>query len=336
MGRRGTGGRKLEVHIKNNREGELIFRFTPERLAEAFGRSPDMGRCIEARIDWDLDNFERSMRTADALITWDLPTEDLAARAPNLKWIHIIGAGIEHLMPLDWLPRGVALVNNRGVHAPKSGEFGAMAVLMLNNHVPRFAAQQRARAYEPIFSTPAAGKTLAIIGVGEMGGAVARQVRKLGLYIIGVRRHGRRCRWVDEMHGPEGIDQALRRADFVLVTTPLTPETKNLIDRRRLGLMKPGAGLINMSRAQVVDYRALAERLRDGGLAGAILDVFDPEPLPPSSPLWNTPNLIVTPHVSSDDGVSYVPRTLDLFFDNVRRTLAGRPLRNRVRPKLGY
>ncbi|MEE9210959.1 MAG: NAD(P)-dependent oxidoreductase, partial [Kiloniellales bacterium] len=243
------------------------------------------------------------------------PTENLAARAPKLKWIHIIGAGIEHLLPLDWLPPGVALVNNRGVHAPKSGEYGAMAVLMLDNHLPRLVTQQRAAAFEPVFSTPAAGKTLAVIGV---------------------RRHGRRARWVDEMYGPEGIDEVLRRADFVLVTAPLTPETENLIDRRRLDLMKPGAGLINMSRARVVDYRALAEKLRRGSLAGAILDVFDPEPLPPSSPLWRTPNLIVTPHVSSDDDVSYVPLTLDLFFDNVRRYLAGRPLRNRVRPKLGY
>ncbi len=336
MAKPGAGGRKLEVHIKNNREGEAVFRITSERLAEALARHADVAPRIEARLDWDLDDFDRSMATADTLVPWALPTENLAARAPKLKWIHIIGAGIEHLLPLDWLPPGVALVNNRGVHAPKSGEYGAMAVLMLNNHLPRLVTQQRAAAFEPIFSTPAAGKTLAVIGVGKMGGAVARQAKKLGLYIIGVRRHGRRARWVDEMYGPEGIDEVLRRADFVLVTAPLTPETENLIDRRRLDLMKPGAGLINMSRARVVDYRALAEKLRRGSLAGAILDVFDPEPLPPSSPLWRTPNLIVTPHVSSDDDVSYVPLTLDLFFDNVRRYLAGRPLRNRVRPKLGY
>ncbi len=336
MAKRKTGGRKFEVHIKNNRGSEAVFCVTPERLAEALERNPDVAPHVEARLDWDLDDFDRSMRTADALMTWDLPTEDLAARAPNLKWIHIIGAGIEHLLPLDWLPPGVALVNNRGVHAPKSGEYGAMAVLMLNSHLPRLVTQQRAAAFEPIFSTPAAGKTLAVIGVGEMGGAVARQAKKLGLYVIGVRRHGRRARWVDEMYGPEGIDQVLRRADFVVVTTPLTPETENLIDRRRLGLMKPGAGLINMSRARVVDYAALADKLREGSLAGAILDVFDPEPLPAASPLWDTPNLIVTPHVSSDDDVSYAPLTLDLFFDNLRRHLAGRPLRNRVRPRLGY
>ncbi len=138
------------------------------------------------------------------------------------------------------------------------------------------------------------------------------------------------------MFGPEDLDRVLARADFALVTTPLTPETVNLLDRRRLDLMKPTAGLINMSRAAVIDYEAVAAKLRDGSLAGAILDVFDPEPLPQTSPYWNTPSLIVTPHVSSDDVESYAPLTLDLFFDNAARYLEGRPLRNRVRPKLGY
>jgi phosphoglycerate dehydrogenase-like enzyme len=320
----------------NDRDGEMVFRITPPRLAEALARNADVAPRVETRIDWNLDNFDRAMRGADALITWDLPRADLAARAPKLKWIHVIGAGIEHLLPLDWLPPGAALVNNRGVHGPKAGEFGVMAVLMLNDHMPRLYSRQRAHAFEPVFSTPVPGKTLAVIGVGALGGAVARQAKKLGLYILGVRRHGRPNRWVDEMFGPEGIDEVLRRADFVLVTMPLTPETENLIDRRRLDLIKPGAGLINMGRARVVDYDALADKLRDGSLSGAILDVFDPEPLPPGSPLWDTPNLILTPHVSSDDDEGYIPRTLDLFFDNVRRHLAGRPLRNRVRPKLGY
>ncbi len=336
MAKRGTGSGKFRVHIMNNPVGEMVFRITPERLAEALARCPDVARRVDTSMDWGQENFDRAMGDADALIAWRPPTENLAERAPKLKWIHTTGAGVDHLLPLDWLPSGVALINNSGVHAPKCGEFGMMAVLMLNEHMPRFYSQQRAHSYGSVFTSPIAGKTLGIIGVGEMGGAVARRVRKLGLKIIGVRRHGGPSRWVDEMFGPEGIDEVLRRADFVLVTTPLTPETEHLIDRRRLGLMKPAAGLINMGRARVVDYDALSGALRDGGLSGAILDVFDPEPLPPESPLWDTPNLIMTPHVSSDDDEAYIPRTLDLFFDNLRRHFAGKPLRNRVRPKLGY
>ena len=327
---------KLRPHVKNNRAGEAVFRMTPDRVAEALARNSDIAGRVEVFIDFDLDSFEESIATADALITWDLPTANLRARAPRLKWIHVIGAGIEHLLPLDWLPRGVTLVNNRGIHAPKSGEYGAMAILMLNNFMPAMYTRQRAGRFDPMFATPAAGKTLLVIGCGEMGGAVARAAKRLGVHVIGVRRHGRPARFADEMHGPGAIDALLPRADFVLITTPLVPETEGLIDRRRLDLMKPSAGLINMSRARVVDYVHLARKLTEGSLSGAVLDVFDPEPLPPDSPLWHTPNLICTPHISSDDDVSYTPLTLDLCCDNLRRTLEGRPLRNRVRPRLGY
>ena len=327
---------KIHVHIKNNRAGEEVFRATEARFAEACRRNPDVAEHIHATIEFDLDNFETSIAEAEALMTWDLPTENLAARAPKLKWIHIIGAGVEHLQPLDWLPPGVTLINNRGVHAPKAGEYGMMALLMLNNRLPYLYSRQRDREYVELFSSAIAGKTLLVVGLGEMGGAVARQARKLDMKVIGLRRHGKASPDADAVHGPDAIDRLLPEADFVLVTTPCTPETRGLLDRRRLDLMKPSAGLINMGRAPVVDYGALADKLREGSLSGAVLDVFDPEPLPPESPLWDTPNLVITPHTSSDDLETYTPLTLDLFFDNLRRQLAGQELRNKVRPDLGY
>jgi len=138
------------------------------------------------------------------------------------------------------------------------------------------------------------------------------------------------------MGKPGDLDRFLPRADIVLVTVPLTKETRQLVGKRELDLMKPEAGLINMGRARVVDYEALAAKLTREELSGAILDVFDPEPLPADSPLWTTPHLLISPHVSSDDVVQYVPRTLDLIFENVRRLLAGRPLKNRVVPEREY
>jgi phosphoglycerate dehydrogenase-like enzyme len=137
------------------------------------------------------------------------------------------------------------------------------------------------------------------------------------------------------MFRPDALDRLLPEADFVLVTAPLTPATRGLLGRRQLDLMKTEAGLINMGRAGIVDYEALVDKLTRGELAGAILDVFDPEPLPASSPLWRTPNLIMTPHCSSD-APDYADRTLDLFFDNFRRYLARRPLRNMVDRALQY
>ena len=128
--------RRLNLHIKNNRAGEEVFRMTPQRYRAAAKRNPAVAARVRAKIDFDLDNFESSIAKAHALVTWDLPTEDLARRAPHLRLIHIIGAGVEHLQPLNWLPPRVTLTNNRGVHAEKAGQYGIMALLMLNNALP--------------------------------------------------------------------------------------------------------------------------------------------------------------------------------------------------------
>lgn len=341
-----TGNGKIRVHIKNNHaspetfpptpEGEEVFTITPERFAAAGERHPDVADHLDVVIDWDTDRFAESMATAEALVTWDLPTENLGDVAPNLKWIHIIGAGVEHLCPMDWVPDGVTVVNNKGAHAAKAGEFALMAVLMLHNKMPAIATNQKTATWLSHFSTPIAGKTALIVGTGSLGGGAAHQLKKLGIEVLGVSRHGRPHPDIDEMATTDQLDAMLARADYVFVATPATPETENLFDRKRLARMKPGAGIINVGRAAVMDYDALVELLESGHLSGAILDVFDPEPLPADSPLWSTPNLVVTPHVSADDGDNYVPITLDLFFANMRRYLAGEPLQNVVNPTLGY
>ncbi len=339
-------GNPIRVHIKNNHaspdtfpptpEGEKVFTITRERYQSVAEQHPDVARHLDVFIDWDLDHFHESMRTAEVLVTWDLPTENLAQVAPKLRWIHIIGAGVEHLCPMDWVPEGVTVVNNRGAHAAKGGEFVLMAVLMLHNRMPAIIGNQQAARWESLYSTPIAGETVLVIGVGNIGGSVARLCRRAGLRVLGISRHGRASPDVDEMYTPDAIDEILPGADFVIMATPLTPETRNLLDRRRQSLMKPGCGVVNVGRAGTMDYHALAENLRGGHISGAVLDVFDPEPLPADSPLWKTPNLIVTPHVSADDGESYVPMTLELVFENMRRYLAREPLRNSVRPELGY
>jgi phosphoglycerate dehydrogenase-like enzyme len=324
------------LHIKNNRHGEDVFRMSAERYHEAAQRHPEVAARVEVTIDLDLDHFDESMATANALVTWDLPTDDLKQRAPHLRWIHIIGAGIEHLLPLDWLPDGVTLTNNRGVHAEKAGQYGLMALLMWNNAITRLVDEKRKHHYVERFTTAITGKVLVVVGAGAMGSAVARQAKRIGMRTIGIRRRPRRTAGFDEMHAVDALDELLPTADFVVVTAPATTETRNMIDERRIGLMRPAAGLINMGRASVVDYEALAAALRGGTLAGAVLDVFNPEPLPASSPLWDVPNLVITPHMSSDDALTYAPRTLDLVFDNLGRLLAGKPLRNRVDPIQGY
>ncbi|MHA1151565.1 MAG: D-2-hydroxyacid dehydrogenase [Alphaproteobacteria bacterium] len=326
------GARKsVRVHVASLRSQSDVFRVTPERFAAAAARHPDVGQRVDVDFSWDFEGFAEAIADADALIGWRFPQDDLADLALRLKWIQLTGAGLEHLQPLDWLPPDVTLTTNSGAHAPKAAEFATMAILMLNNNLPQFVTNQRNARWEQRFGTGIEGKTLAIVGVGAMGGAAAQWVKqRLKMKVLGVRRSGRGHRYVDEMVRPNELDRILPRADFVLVTAPLTRETEGLIGARALASMKQGAGIVNMGRARVIDYDALADNLRRGRLSGAILDVFDPEPLPAESPLWSTPNLIIVPHVSSDDTAVYMDRTLDVFFDNVARFLSNRPLRNRV------
>jgi len=336
----------IKVHIKNNRwaegsfpntpEGEEVFTITRGRFESAIAEFPDIAGAIDVFIDWDSDNFAASMKDAEVLLTWNLPTEDLGAVAPKLKWIHCIGAGVEHLLPMDWLPDGVVLTNNKGVHAAKAGEFGLMSILMLHCHMPAIVTNQRDRVYDSLYASPIAGKTLVVIGTGTLGGSVAKKLQGLGVHVIGVNRHGKPVDGCDEIVTSGHLEEVLPRADYLLCATPDTPETRGLLGRRQLDLMKPRAGLVNIGRQSIVDYDALCDKLEEGSLAGAIVDVFDAEPIAASSRLWNTKNLILTPHVSADDGDAYVPMTIDLFLRNMALHLAGKPLLNPVRPELGY
>jgi glyoxylate/hydroxypyruvate reductase A len=328
-------GRPIALHVDNSSSYDQVFWITPERWAAAARRHGAPARRLDARIAWDLDGFDEAMQRAEILIGWEFPRKDLAARAPRLRWIHLTGAGLEHLAPFDWIPERVVVTNNSGVHAPKAAEYAEMAILMLANRIPLHVTNQREARWQQFFPAPATGKTLLIVGVGAVGGAAAARARRLGLRVLGIRRSGRPHHHVDRMFRPDSLDRLLPGADFVLITAPLTPETRGLIGRRQLDLMKPEAGLINMGRAGIVDYDALREKLARGELSGAILDVFEPEPLPPTSPLWHTPNLVMTPHCSSD-APDYADRTLDLFFANLSRYLAGRSLRNVVDRALQY
>jgi phosphoglycerate dehydrogenase-like enzyme len=336
----------IKLHIKNNHAGpdtfpstpesEPVFTISMEKYQQAALKFPDLADRLDVFVDWDTDHWVESMRDAEILLTWNLPTENLAEVAPKLKWIHCIGAGVEHLCPMDWVPEGVTITNNKGAHADKAGEYALMAVLMLHNKMPEILHNQRSALWNSLFSTPIAGKTVGLIGVGSIGGGAAVQLDKLPLHIIGVSRHGKPHPQVHEMVAMDQLDAVLPRMDYLFVSLPSTPETRGLFGRERLQSLKKGTGVINVGRGSTFDYDALAELLASGHLSGAVIDVFDEEPLPPDSPLWASPNFVVTPHVSADDGDSYVPITLQLFFDNLERYLDSEPLRNVVRPELGY
>lgn len=336
----------IKVHVKNNRwapgtfpntpEGEEVFTITQERLDHALNEFPQLRDELDFFIDWDTDHFNQSMADTEVMLTWNFPTDNLSKIAPKLKWIHCSGSGVEHLSPMDWMPEGLTLTNNKGIHAAKAGEFGLMAVLMLHSHIPAVVNNQRTRTYDSLYASPIAGKTLVVIGPGSLGGAAAKKVQALGVHVIGVNRSGNSVDGCDEVVTTEQLDDVLIRADYILASAPDTSETRGLLNKRRLNLLKPSAGVINIGREAIMDYDALCDKLNEGSLAGAILDVFDPEPIAAASRLWDTKNLIITPHISADDGDAYIQMTLGLFFRNMQLYLAGEGLLNPVRPDLGY
>jgi phosphoglycerate dehydrogenase-like enzyme len=325
--------RRIRLHIQNDplSPNDAV---TPPRFAAGARRVPDLRRRLRVTFGVDPPALEEGLREAEILVVAHVDGRDLATRAPHLRWIQSTSAGVEKLVPL--VPPDVVLTNASGVHIPKGGEYAMTALLMLQHGVPHFVTRQRERRWDPIFKTPIAGQTVAIVGVGRIGGEVARLARRFGLRVLGVRRTGRPHRWVHRMFTTRNLRAAFRQADFVVVTTPLTPETRGLIGAKELDALPRHAGLVNLGRGAVVDYDALSAKLWARELSGAVLDVFHEEPLPPESPLWSAPNVILSPHCAVDDGRAYVTRCLDIFFENLRRYVGGRPLRNVVDRHLGY
>jgi phosphoglycerate dehydrogenase-like enzyme len=327
------------IHFETLSDRPRVFRMTEALIADAKSRNRMQIATSLGEDLRDLSWFSGAVGLVthnDILIHPKFPLRKLAEAAPKLRWIHVTGAGIDPLLPLDWLPPEMVLTNNSGVHADKIRESSAMMLLMLNSRVPAIVSNQRKAHWEQIFTSAIRGKTVLIVGVGDMGGAAAQAAHQLGLRVLGIRRSGAADPDVDQMFHADELDAALPLADFVLLSAPLTPETKLLLDERRIALMKPGAGLINIGRAGLADNAALVRALHDGRLSGAVLDVYDPEPLPPNSPLWGVDNLIMMPHVTSDDQDQYLPKSFDLVFENVRRLISGKTLLNVIDRERGY
>ena len=338
--------KKIKIHVKNNHwapgsfptdaEGEKVFTITSSHFDKAFKKFPEIKEKVDIFFDWDEDNFNSSMSSSDILIAWNFPTSNLKKISPNLKWIHCISAGINHLTPLDWMRKELVLTNNSGIHSKKAGEYGLMSVLMLQNHLPKIITNQKNKKFISLFSNPIAGKTVVVIGTGALGGSMIKLLSPLGAKIIGVNKKGGEVDGCSKVVTIEKIDSILPEADILYLALPETPETKNLINRERLNLLKSSCGIVNIGRQSAMDYDSLCEKLTKNELAGAILDVFELEPIEPNSKLWNTPNLVITPHVSSDDGESYVELTLELFVKNLKLFIENKPLVNQIDKKLGY
>ena len=253
-----------------------------------------------------------------------------------MKWIHCTAAGVEHLSPFSWAFDGLIITNSSGVHSKKAGEYGLMSILMLQNHMPKIITNQKKKDFVSLFSNPIEGRNIVLVGTGSLGSSMAKLVEPLGANVIGVNKKGKSVEGCSKIITIENLDTVLPEADILYLALPETPETKNLIDRKRLDLLKPSCGIVNIGRQSVLDYDTLCEKLNKGEIAGAILDVFSQEPIENDSKLWHTPNLVITPHVSSDDNGNYVKMTLDLFVKNLKLFIANKELVNQIDKNLGY
>ena len=255
-------------------------------------------------------------------------------KAPALQWLHVFNAGVDHPIYTEMLERGVRLTTSAGSTAAPIAQTAITGLLMLARHFPRWLAAQRERRWDPMrvpdFPRDLVGQTALVLGLGSIGSEIARLAQALGLKVIGIRRSPQQPGDpVDELHTVDKLPQLLPHCDWLIVACPLTTETRGLIDAAMLARLPPGARIINIARGEIIDETALIAALREGRLSGAYLDVFEKEPLPAESPLWDLPNVLVTPH-NSAAATGNDERVYQMFLGNLECWHHGKPLRNAV------
>jgi len=304
----------------------------------ALGREIDESRVAEMRAMFPGVTFAPAMTDPDGIVEADafigrIPAEVYTQAGSKLRWVHSTGAGIETIIAIPELVASeIVVTNTRGAHAPFVAEHAFALLLSLGRNLAGFAYDQRDHVYRaygrdvPMYSVY--GKRMLILGMGNIGRAIARRALAFDMDVVGLDLMAPEETTGDLRVLPmEHLDIELQTADVVMVAVPYTAETDNLIDARRIGLIKPDAVVIGISRGRIIDEAALAERLRDGSLAGAGLDVFAQEPLPADHFLWDAPNLVMTPHCAPKSAQTR-DREFEITFENVRRFVGGEPLLN--------
>lgn len=266
------------------------------------------------------------MRDADVLITYgeDL-TPEMVKRAEHLKWIMVISAGLDRLPFSAIKEKGIMVTNARGIHKIPMAEYVFAAILQWAKKTKKWNEQQANHHWDKygVKMEEITGQPIAIIGAGAIGGEIARLAKAFRMPTYGVNRSGRPAEYIDHMFKTDRMNEALKEAKYVVAVLPQTKETVALIGRDQFRAMRKDALFINIGRGKTVDQAALLEALKTGEIAGAVLDVFEEEPLDPGHPFWDMENVTVTPHFSSITS-EYQPRALAIFEQNLDAYLAGR------------
>jgi phosphoglycerate dehydrogenase-like enzyme len=320
----------------------INFSSNPARLQKLREK---IEACLGAefdRIELSLDpaQFDAAIIEAEAIAAYRFSAGQFS-RCRQLRWLHLGAAGIEKSLSPELVRSEVVVTNARGIHGDRMAEFVLGAILFLANRFDlavRGQLEKKWRQKEMIKARiPLTEKTVGILGMGAIGTEIAKWCAALGMKVIGLRRQPNlpKPENVAEIFSPAQIDEFLGRADFVVLTLPLTAETRGVLSAERLRAMKPSAYFINVGRGDLVDEQALLEMLRERKIAGAVLDVFQTEPLPEDHPFWQLDNVFVTPHISGNFA-EYVDRVGGQFAENLARYVRGEALLNVVDKARGY
>lgn len=289
-------------------------------------------RRVTVRVAETPAEAQAQVAEVDILYAWNFPA-DLYAKAGRLRWLQAMGAGVEWALVPE-LPPPVTVTRAPGVFGPWMAEYVLGWCLWVTQRMETYREAQRDRRWVGhVLPERLRGTTMAVVGLGDVGRTIARAARALGMRVVGVSRSGRPVPGVDRVWRVSALHRALGEADWVVVALPLTLATRGLIGERELRAVAPEAWLVNIGRGAVIDEPALVQALARRRLAGAILDVFSSEPLPPEHPLWGLPNVVITPHISGPNAPDEIT---PIFRDNLARFLAGRRLRHVVDRGRGY
>jgi phosphoglycerate dehydrogenase-like enzyme len=301
---------------------------------------------FDGHPDGPLDDVEVMLRGRLPAETFDR----ILGRAQSLRWVHSATAGVERVLTPASRERGLVITNARGVFSRPIAEYVMLMILAVSRRLPSLLELQAERTWQPREARELRDVTVGIVGLGSIGRAVGALATAFGCRVIATRRRPEAgaeaaqgagdepylgSLMLDRVLPPERLPELLGEADFVVLATPLTSDTMGLISDTAIAALKPGAWVINVARGELVDERALARALREGRIGGAVLDTFREEPLPPTSPLYDLPNLILTPHTAWSSS-RVVDRSVELFCQNLHRFSEGRPLVNVVDPNAGY
>ena len=297
----------------------MAAQFPDDRII-AVGDERGLGVAADAEVAFSGNNPRHVRQLLDA--------------TPHLRWYHTVSAGVENMPLAELAERGIVLTNNSGSYDVQIAEHLMAFVFAASRKLHLYRDSQRTREWRDQDHVELRDATMVIYGMGSIGGEAARLAKCVGMRVIGVRRRPAPQAGVTVL-GADRLAEVAHEADYLAITAPLTPETRGAISKEIIARLKPTAWVMNIARGAIIDEPALIDALREGRIAGAALDVFATEPLPPDSPLWSLENVILTPHTSGNSPKAG-ERSLALFAENLRRYKAGEPLLNQVDYAVGY